>query len=144
MDTSRAQFTNAIKSYLTTHSSMVNLYSMATRYVYTLVVGHSEGIKRQDLTEPQIQFVRLVEELASEYMAMSEMHPLEAIEMAYNHIKSQGVERVVNWTGILKLISGDNLDYFTTLQKFTPPSSYLVDTNETHHFNHSKPKHNRL
>jgi hypothetical protein len=91
----RGNFTKAIQTYLASHQSNVNMYSMATRLVYTLVVG-TPDVKRSELTIDQVKVVEMVEDLASEFTNQGE-HPLEAVQLAYDVISAQDTTKLHIW-----------------------------------------------
>ena len=88
MTFSRKKFTHAIALYLSTHDNQVNLYSLATRHNYTLVVGNS-NVKRSELNDVQLNLVSMVEDLAASYIALKNAHPVEAVELAYQEITAR-------------------------------------------------------
>ena len=90
MTLSRENFTQAIAQYLTSHKNRVNLYSLATRHIYTLVVGDS-NVKRSELNPVQLNLVSMVEDLAASYIALENVHPVEAVEQAYQEITARDV-----------------------------------------------------
>ena len=91
MTLSRKNFTHAIAQYLTSHKNRVNLYSLATRHIYTLVVGDS-NVKRSELDDVQLNLVSMIEDLAASYIALKNVHPVEAVELAYQEIKARDVK----------------------------------------------------
>ena len=88
MTLSRKKFTHAIALYLSTHDNQVNLCSLATRHNYTLVVGNS-NVKRSELDDVQLNLVSMVEDLAASYIALNSVHPVEAVELAYQEITAR-------------------------------------------------------
>lgn len=91
MTLSRNNFTHAIAQYLTSHKNRVNLYSLATRHIYILVVGNS-NVKRSELDDVQLNLVSMIEDLAASYIALEDVHPVEAVELAYQEITARDVE----------------------------------------------------
>ena len=87
----RKNFTHAIAQYFSIHNSRVNPYSLATRHIYTLVVGNS-NVKRPELNDVQLNLVSMVEDLAASHIALENVHPVEAVELAYKEIKARDVE----------------------------------------------------
>lgn len=90
MTLSRKNFTHAIAQYLTSHNNCVNMYSLATRHNYTLVVGNS-NVKRSELDDVQLNLVSMVEDLAASYIALENVHPVEAVELSYQEITARDV-----------------------------------------------------
>ena len=90
MTLSRKNFTHAIAQYLTSHNNRVNLYSLATRHIYMLVVGDS-NVKRSELNSVQFNLISMVEDLAASYIALENVHPVEAVELAYQEITARNV-----------------------------------------------------
>ena len=90
MTHSRKNFTDAISQYIATHGTPVNLYSLATRHIYTLVVGNANA-KRYDLDDVQLNLVSMVEDLAASYIAQENAYPVEAIELAASDIVLEDV-----------------------------------------------------
>ena len=91
MTLSRNNFTHAIAQYLTSHNNRVNLYSLATRHIYILVVGDA-NVKRSELDSSQLNLVSMIEDLAASYIALENVHPVEAVELAYQEIKARDVK----------------------------------------------------
>ena len=92
MTPSQENFTHAIDQYLSTHDNRVNLHSLATRHIYTLVVGDA-NVKRSELDNVQLNLasVSMVEDLAASYIALENAHPVEAVELAYQEIMARNV-----------------------------------------------------
>ncbi len=90
MTHSRNNFTNAIAGYLENHGNRVNMYSLATRHTYTLVVGDS-NVKRSELNCEQLDLISMVEDLAASYIALEGVHPVEAVELAYQEVMARDV-----------------------------------------------------
>lgn len=90
MTLSRKNFSHAIAQYLSTHDNHVNLYSLATRHTYLLVAG-DDNAKRSELDDVQLNLVSMVEDLAASYIALDSVHPVKAVELAYQKITARDI-----------------------------------------------------
>lgn len=87
MLTARDNFTSAISSYLQDHVTEGDMCSLATRHTYTLVVEDA-NVVRSGLDNDTRVLVEVVEDLAASYIALQNMHPVEAVELAYERVKN--------------------------------------------------------
>lgn len=93
MSNSRDNFTSAIAWYLEHNNTdvRVNMYSMATRLTYTRVVNDA-NVKRSELNDDELDRVSMVEDLAAAYISLQRVHPVEAVELAYQEIVARDGE----------------------------------------------------
>lgn len=114
----RLFFTRAIQVYLDSHPSKVNLYSMATRYTYYLIAGN-DNIFKSDLTSNQLKQLELVEGLATYHMEDGHTHPLEAIQLAYEHIREQDLVQLHIWSKAVEVIEELEEVEIAEIKKYT-------------------------
>lgn len=90
---SKFNFHNAIAGYLSRHDTddRVNMYILATQPALTLVVGEP-NVKRSELDDDQLNIFSMVEDLAASHIALNDVHPVEAVVIAYHEIVSRDVE----------------------------------------------------
>lgn len=88
----RKTFTNAIKTYLdqTTVLSGVNLYSLSTRVMYMLLFNDA-NVSRGSLDCASLEQIEVVEELAAAYVVIDDIHPVEAVTLAYQRLSKSDV-----------------------------------------------------
>ena len=92
MTNSENNFTNAIQAYFCRPDNGANIVNserdLATRRVNLLVVGDA-NVKRSELNNVLLEIIDLVEELATSYIELENVHPLNAVDKAYHTFKTK-------------------------------------------------------
>ena len=83
----RKNFTNAIKAYIeeSTVVSGVNLYSLSTRVMYMSLFGDA-NVTRNNLDDDSIKELEVIEDIAAAYIVVKDIHPVEAVALAYQRL----------------------------------------------------------
>ena len=91
MNNSKDNFTNAIQEYFCRPDNIVNIVineqNLATSHVNLLVVGDA-NVNRSELNDVLLEIIDLVEDFAASYVELENVHPLKAVDKAYQIVYS--------------------------------------------------------